>query len=42
MDIQKGTDKQQSTFNWQIAQTHPLLHNNNSNEAKMKPISHIH
>ena len=31
MDIPKGMAKRQSTFDWQTAQTHPRLHNNNSN-----------
>ena len=31
MDITKGMAKRQSTFDWQTAQSHPLLHNYNSN-----------
>ena len=32
MDIPKGMAKQKSIFDWQIVQTHPLLHNNNNNK----------
>ena len=31
MDIPKGMAKRQSTLDWQTAQTHSRLHNNNSN-----------
>ena len=35
MDIPKGMAKRQSTFDWQTAQTNPLLHNNNNNNKNM-------